>query len=419
MNKEQYLAKRNELLNKAQALIDKQDENSIEKANEIMNEIKELDDKFEEQARATANLNSLKDNARAGTRLQNIVSPDQTAVQQNNSELYRTAFLNTLMDKKLTQDEMDIFEKTNDTLTTTSTAVVIPTTTASKIWAKVEELFPFYGDTAKLNIKGTYQLIQEDASSSASFYEENDEVVAGDESFKTYSLSGCELSRCIDVSWKLKEMSIDDFENYIVDKMARKMGAALGYASVIGKGKPSSSDGSKPEPQGVIIALENEDGKPQIVEYTSAPTYKDVTTVFSKILSAYGKVVYATNDYIWNVLANITDTTGKPYFVPDATSGGVGRIFGAVVKEDDSIPADTALIGDAEQYTINFNKTITLDTDENKKKRITSYLGYAIVDGAPVTTKAFAVLRKKGATSQAAKAKKAIEQSADEKKADK
>lgn len=405
MNKEQYLEKRNELMAQAQNLIN---EGKIDEANKTMDSVKELDAKFEDIAKATANMNALKDNIAVPVNVKNMITGDGGIVDQMDAPkdklsadkekenvIYREAFLNHLVGKELTNEQNDVFKKMNDTVSTGTAGIVIPNTTADRIWRKVGELFPFYEDAAKLNIKGTYNLIKEKSSSDSQFYEESTETEDGNEELESYSLSGCELSRSVLVSWKLKEMAIDDFENYIIEKMAKKLGAALGYASVKGKGKKEISSGDKDEPLGVVTALEKETSTPQIVEYTTSPTYKDLTKLFGLIKSSYKKVCYASNSFIWNVLANIVDNQGKPYFIPDATLDGVGRIFGAVVKEDDSVDVDGMLVGDASQYLINFNKAITVDTEEHKKARKTDYIGYAIVDGAPVDNQAFSYLKKK------------------------
>lgn len=405
MNREQYLQKRAELMNRAQAHIDA---GELEEAEGIMNEVKELDKEFERAAAAVANMRALQNNIPVPSGIQNIMAGTGGVIDQTedknpeelsvNSSTYREAFFNHLMGNEVTNEQERAFttvnSKTQNTMTGTSTAVVVPTTTSSKIWRKVGELYPFYQDCFKMSVKGNFELIQEKASSDAKWYDEETATEDGKEDLDKYQLAGCELSRAIDVSWKLKKMSMDDFENYIVEKMAKKMGAALGYASVQGKGKPTASE-HKPEPLGVATALQAEGNTARVVEYTTAPTYANLTSLFSKVKSAYKKTVYATNDFIWNVLANITDKNDRPYFIPDATAGGVGRLFGAVVKEDDSVPAGMLLLGDASAYTMNFNEDITLDTEENKKKRTTSYLGYAIADGAPEDLDAFALLKKK------------------------
>lgn len=405
MNREQYLNKRNELMTQAQNLIN---EGKIDEANAIMDSIKDLDKQFQNFATATANMNALKDNVVVPTDIQNMITGNGSVVDQTTTNVnvekdemvedpqYHNAFLNHIMGKPLNNAQTSAFEKMNDGLSTTTTSIVIPQTTASKIWRKVGELYPLYNDVTKTNIKGIYKIIKEKNSSDAAFYNEDEETSVGTEELEEYTLSGCELSRNIKVSWKLKEMSMTDFEDYIVEKMAKKMGAGLGYSVAKGKGKKNGSTVTKDEPLGIITTLEAQAGKSQVVEYTTAPTYDDMTNVFSKVKSQYKKVVYATNEFIWGTLAKIVDEQKRPYFVPDATEGGVGRIFGAIVKEDDSIGADTMLVGDPSAYLCNFNKTVTLDTEEQKTKRQTVYIGYSIVDGALEDDEAFALLKKKG-----------------------
>ena len=405
MNREQYLQKRTELMNSAQAHIDA---GELEEAEGIMNEVKELDQEYERAAAAVANMRALQNNIPVPAGIQNIMTGTGSIIDQTedkdheelnvDSSTYREAFFNRLMGNEVTNEQERMFANVNpniqNTMTGASTAIVVPTTTSSKIWRKVGELYPFYQDCFKMSVKGNFELIKEKTSPDAKWYDEATATEDGEEDLEKYQLTGCELARSIDVSWKLKKMSMDDFENYIVEKMAKKMGAALGYASVQGKGKPTAAE-HKPEPLGVATALQMTGNEKRIVEYTTAPTYANLTALFSKVKSAYKKTVYATNDFIWSVLANIKDKNDRPYFIPDTTAGGVGRLFGAVVKEDDSVPADMLLLGDASAYTMNFNEDITLDTEENKKKRTTSYLGYAIADGAPEDLDAFALLKKK------------------------
>lgn len=405
MNREQYLQKRTELMNRAQAHIDA---GELEEAEGVMNEVKELDKEYERAAAAVANIRALQNNIPVPAGIQNIMTGAGSVIDQTedngheelnvDSSTYREAFFNRLMGNEVTNEQERAFTTVNpntqNTMTGASTPVVVPTTTSSKIWRKVGELYPFYQDCFKMSVKGNFELIKEKTSPDAKWYDEETATEDGEEDLEKYQLTGCELARAIDVSWKLKKMSMDDFENYIVEKMAKKMGAALGYASVQGKGKPTAAE-HKPEPLGVATALQMTGNEKRIVEYTTAPTYANLTALFSKVKSAYKKTVYATNDFIWSVLANIKDKNDRPYFIPDTTAGGVGRLFGAVVKEDDSVPADMLLLGDASAYTMNFNEDITLDTEENKKKRTTSYLGYAIADGAPEDLDAFALLKKK------------------------
>ena len=341
MNREEYLQQRTELMNRAQAHIDA---GELEEAESIMNEVKELDQEYARAAAAVANIRALKNNIPVPAGIQNIMTGTGNIIDQTedngheelnvDSSTYREAFFNRLMGNEVTNEQERVFvnviSNILNTLSGTSTPVVVPTTTSSKIWRKVGELYPFYQDCFKMSVKGNFELIKEKTSPDGKWYDEETATEAGEEDLEKYQLAGCELSRAIDVSWKLKKMSMDDFENYIVEKMAKKMGAALGYASVQGKGKPTAAE-HKPESLGVATALQMTGNEKRIVEYTTAPTYANLTSLFSKVKSAYKKTVYATNDFIWNVLANITDKNDRPYFIPDTTAGGVGRLFGAVV----------------------------------------------------------------------------------------
>lgn len=398
MNKQEFLNKRNELLTLAQSFLN---EGKVKEANETMNEVTDLETQYDEFTKANANLEALNKSGVASNILAGVVTPTvlQTGTENivatqigNDEDMYRTATLNYLMGKELSNDQRNVFDKVN--MSTDGNTILIPEQTAAKIWLKVNELFPFYAKTTKTSVKGTFTLVQENTSTDAEFYDEETETKAGNETPRSYHLTGCELSRAIDVSWKLKAMAMDDFENYIITKMARKMGAAAAHSGIIGRGKPGESDDFKEEPFGVITVLKAEDKTPQVVKVTAELTFKDITTLISKVKSAYKKEFYAKGTYIWNVLANIVDKQGRPYFIADTTNGAVGRMLGIMVYEDDSIPDDHLLVGDPSLYQFNFNKQITLDTEENKKKRITSYIGYAILDGAPIDNEAFAVLYK-------------------------
>ena len=82
----------------------------------------------------------------------------------------------------------------------------------------VEELYPYWNDIQKTYVKGNYNVPIGDESTAAEWYEEADVTADGKDTLKELALNGCELSRCVTISWKLKEMAIDDFINYIQRK---------------------------------------------------------------------------------------------------------------------------------------------------------------------------------------------------------
>lgn len=422
MDHEAYKAAREKLQAEAQNLIDA---GKIAEANEKMEAIKKLDKDWDETAKAQANMEALKGEQRnicmqditGNISVGNGIAVEKTAMGAvgeseeltNKSEKYKNAWAKSMMGQKLSQEENECFEMVNEafTHTTKNTGVVIPESVAEGIWKEAGELYPYWSDARKLPVKGKVKIIKKKSSTDAGWYEEEEETEDGKETFEEASLSGCELSRVITVSWKLKEMAIEDFIPYIRQEMAERMGAALGYGAIHGKGKPGAGDTFKEEPMGVVTALEKETGMPQIVTYKKGGLkYTDLTKARGKIKSGYagGLKIYANSDTIWNELANVRDENGRPILMVDVMNGGVNRILSMEVKEEASMNDGEILISNPQKgYIANINKNVSMQTEEHVKKRETDYCAYAIVDGDVMTTKAHALLKASEATRSAQK----------------
>nr|DAL23007.1 MAG TPA_asm: major capsid protein [Caudoviricetes sp.] len=423
MNRKEYETKRAALEKEAEALIN---EGKIEEANAKMDEIKKLDEKQQEaeekeaekQAKmqeAMANLTALKA-VQVGVNIQNLsgVNPEglqnATATLQlglngkTNSEKeemyasegYKTAWAKLMMGKTITGEEAEMVKMVNDfTHTTENTGIVIPKTVAAGIWQLIEDTYPLWDDIQKTYVKGNYSALVENDSTDAKWYDEATETEDGKDTLKEVSLTGCELSRSVTVSWKLREMAIEDFIPYIQRQLARKMGAGMGYGVSHGKGKPSATE-FKPEPMGIITALEKESETPQIIKYKAgALKYADFADARARLtVGAKEAKVYANNATIWSEIATILDTNKRPIMVPDPVNGSVNRILGMEVKQDDSMKDGEILISSPFiGYIANVNKDMSVMTEEHVKLRKVDYCGYAIVDGAPTTTKAHVLLK--------------------------
>lgn len=407
MKYEEYTKMRQELSKEAESLIN---EGKFDEANEKMKEIEALDEKWDKITEAQANLKALSGSQR-GYNIQNIGESGKkgTVIDKTGglgaghsgkelyaSEAYKNAWAKQMMGIPLTEDEAKTVKMVNEyTHTTENTGVVIPKTVATGIWDMIEELFPLWNDVQKTYIKGAYTALIGDDSTEAKWYDEETETEDGKEIIRELALTGCELSRSVTISWKLREMAVEDFIPYIQRKMARKMGAALGYGTSHGKGKPTANE-FKPEPVGIVTALEKEEGTPQIVTYAEGNlTYENLTNARAKIKAGGNELkVYANSATIWGELASVTDSSGKPIMVADPTNDGVTRIFGMEVKEDDSmldgeILMSSPFIG----YIANVNKDMSVMAEEHVKLRKVDYCGYAIADGGVTTTKAHALLK--------------------------
>lgn len=412
-----YSVQRNTLMAEIESLIS---EGNIEDSNAKMKEVEDLDNKWEGIKLANANLNALKDNTKVtdienknidikeATIVDNIL--DVTNVVDEN-KIYENAWANYIQGNKLEGEDLEVFNKVNKefnnafTHTTINTPTLIPQTVVDGIWARAEEMYPFLADVKKYNVTGKLVINTHDSISAgdAAWYDEATATADEKNVFGQLILDGCELSKAITVSWKMRAMAIDAFIPYITRELGTRVGVALGKGVLQGKGKPGQNDNFKPEPLGVETALAAESNTPQVVTYNPGATpavpltYDKVVEAIGKVHSSYlnGSAFYANNATIWNVLATIKDGEQRPIFIPDTTAGGVGRMLGFVVKADAGVTADNLVFGNpGEAYIMNTNEPMSVATEEHVKARTVDYAAYTIVDGAPLDLKAFALIKK-------------------------
>ena len=400
MNKKKYLELRKAMLEEAQNLIN---EGKIEEAAAKRKEIEKLDADFEEASKEQANLDALNKEDDKVTDMKNLsvdeggLKPVDKTAEKLSQVNYETVFAKVALQRDLTSDEINLYNEMNPenayTHNTTNTEIVIPETVVGGIIDKMKELHPILADVTATNIKGTVKYVKrtEIPAGDADYYDEATVTADEENEFGELTLGGKELSKAVTVTWKLQAMAIADFIPFIQRELAERMGSAKAKAFVRGKGDAKY-------PQGVITAIEAEESTPQKVAYKAdGLTYKDITAAMSKIKSGYvsGSKIYANNSTIWSTLANLLDGQGRPLFIPDVTAGGVGRIFGVPVVEEDAMNDGEILIGNmGAGYKENVSEPMKLVTEQHAKARTTDFVGYEVHDGGVIDEKAFAYMVK-------------------------
>lgn len=398
MKMEKYLETRNQLINEAEGLIE---EGKLEESQAKIEEVEQLDNKFEEIKVANANLNALKENEDV-TNIENKTIEVEGAKKvesininsvKDEKEVYVEAWAKSLMNQDMSQDEKTVFAKMNNlsndfTHTTINTPTLIPDTVVGGIEALMEEQYPLLADVRKLNVKGNLKMNRHSSieAGDAAWYTEPTVVADEENEFNQFTLTGHELAKAVTVSWKLKSMAVSEFIPFIQREIASRMGVAL--ATAVAKGTGTN------QPKGIVTVLNAQAGKPQVNEYETL-AYEDLTNAVSRIHSSLlgGVAIYASNGTIWNTLANLKDGEGRPLFIPDVTSGGVGRIFGYTVKADGSLSEGDVLFGNADKgYILNTNEALKMVTEDHAKPRETDYVAYGIYDGDVYEPQAFALL---------------------------
>ncbi|MEG0258461.1 MAG: phage major capsid protein [Lysinibacillus sp.] len=369
-------------------------------------EIQSLDANIEELQLKNANLNALKDNqtvADLSAKNATVANDAQivaTLDPKNNmsdDDLYQNAWAKDMMGLPLSNDEKLVFDNVNTdfrnayTHDTSNTAVLIPNTVVAGIFSRAEEAYPFFGDAKKFAVPGKLSIKKHTAinAGDATWYDEDTPTADEQNTFGELILDGHELSKAVTVSWKLRAMAVKDFIDYITNELAERVGVALGVGALRGTGTS--------QPQGLETALTAQSEKPQIKTYAAATgiVYADITALIAKVHSSYlnGAAFYASNKTIWEKLANIVDGNGRPVFIPDATSGGVGRMFGYVVKPDAGVSEGNIAFGNPNKgYVVNTNEPFSVTTETHAKARTIDYVAYTIVDGGVLDEQAFGLL---------------------------
>lgn len=391
MNKEVYNKQREDLMNLANVALE---ESNIEEANAKMKEVKELDAKFAESAVAQANMAALNNEVKVNS-LDNTTGVlggmDMTGKEVVN---YTDVFAKVLMGNDLDEIEASEFKRINNAAYTHQAKdqpLLIPETVVGGIMGMIAKQYPFFGEVRKYNVKGNivFKKHSEITAGDASFVDEGTPAVDEKNTFVDVTLKGFELAKLVRVSFKLEAMSIPEFITFIQNEIAERIGYVLGEKIFTGVGTT--------EPKGLLTELAAT-GTAQVIETTevSKVGYADLTAMRALIASPFASGIkfYAKSETIWGHLANILDTNGKPVFITNPVDGGIGTIFGVPVVEDDGVPKDELVLGNAAVGMVaNTNEPLTVQSEKNLTARETVFLGYTIIDWTVTQVKAFAHLK--------------------------
>lgn len=267
-----------------------------------------------------------------------------TQEQENSSDsaVYRRAWLKNLAVRngvpifgELTQEERAAF-----IATTANTGSVVPTTTMNRIIELVESMSPMYDDATPSNMaqgfgvprhKGTLQGDAKGVTEGTANADEQDE-------FDLLPMTGVEIKKHVVLSRAMKFKSIDAFESWVVQHLSERISVAREKLIL------ARLDGAAPDGGSIVANAGIASGN-----ILTDQTYSDATirSIFAKLRGRGVRVVYANSYTIWNHLAAIVDEDKKKIFVPNSMEDPItqGRIYGAVIKEDNNLADNVVYFG--------------------------------------------------------------------------
>lgn len=308
--------------------------------------------------------------SRGGTAAVNTEDPAASAV-------YRRAWLKNLAVRSGVPifGDMTAEERAAFTATTANTGAVVPTTMLNRIAELVESMSPMYDDATKSNMSQGFGLprhksiTQGDAKGVAEGTANDDEQ----DNFDLLSLSGVEIKKHIVLSRAMKFRSIDAFENWVVQHLSERI--AVGREKLI----LSRLDGTAPTGGSTVANAGIAAGN-----ILTEQTYTDATirSIFAKLKGRGVRVVYANSATIWNHLAAIVDEDKKKIFVPNAMEDPItqGRIYGAVIKEDNNLADNVVYVGVRGKLLVNDFDDIEIFSAIEPKTANDIKTAYALTD---------------------------------------
>lgn len=286
---------------------------------------------------------------------------------------YRSAWAKTLMGVKLEETEERAL---GDAIGTTSTTFVEATSNANGInnlgllipdsvrldWLKIaEKASPIYRDIRKMNVPGNVDFPYLFGADDAEWYAETTTTKNEGQEYKNIKLTGHELAKAIEITWKAEAMTVEGFISFLLDELNEKMNKALINAVIYGDGTA--------KPTGItngLTAKENANAIDLIKECLG-----DLS-----VENRVGAKVYVASD-VADDIAFCKDKNGNyPYLV-----AGLGRAGGATIEADPFLSAGDIVVGNAQNYILNFNEGLRVDKEVKVQPRRVIYGGYLIADG--------------------------------------
>ena len=218
---------------------------------------------------------------------------------------------------------------------------------------------PIYRDVRKLQVNGNVDVPYLFAGDDASWYVELTATANEGQEHKAITLTGRELAKNIELTWKVDQMTPEGFIDYIIDELYDKMYKAKVTAIVYGTGATYN------QPAGITLGL---------TAVTTGATPIDLIANTKATLSTKAKV--GAKVYISSAVADAIryykNQEGNYPFLMTLPTG---------VEEDPFLQNNDVVVGNMKNYVWNEQEEIRIDRDIDIKKRTVIYSAYQVCDG--------------------------------------
>ena len=290
---------------------------------------------------------------------------------------YRDAYMKKLMGKTLTIEERTAL---------TDAADIIPTETLNRIYGKLEEN-PLLREIDALRIPGYVQVPYAKTVNDASWIAIASASTDSADVVDSIALTAKKLIKTVEITADIQAMAIPAFQDWLVNKLAQKMEAAICAAIMNGAG-------STTVPEGVLHKITGETAITTVsVEAIAglmaevAPVYHSDAVFVMTPKTFFGEIVPLANDSNGVLVMNGIDYRLLGHkVVLDANAL-------CIAKGESTTPSEHILFGSFRKgYVWNYGEGISIEAGQSVAFRIgsTVYRAMALCDGAVADEEAFA-----------------------------
>ena len=362
MNLEQITERKAELETEIRSAENKESlEGMEEKINAINTRIAELKEFETRKAHAEALQN-------------NVVVPDKTIEETRKEEGkmvdYRTAFLKTMLGKELDVEERAAYS------TLTNAGAAVPEELQADIISKAKEYAPILNEITLLNVQGGVKFAVEGTTDAAGKHTELATITAASDSIVEVVLSAYEITKLIQISATVKNMSLAQFESWLTSTLAESIAMKLENLVFNGSGVGEAT--------GILTVKTSGD--------LTTITAENIFALVGKLKSGYARnAKWAINrKTFFTTVLPLQDKSKNDLVVFD---NGKYRLLGAEVLWTDSVADGDVIFGDFKKYVANLASPQQVVSQFDINTNSYKYLGAAEFDGKVALEEAFVTIQ--------------------------
>ena len=341
---------------------------------EIEKELRELDTEYQALEKRKATIDGINMGTIPATEITNPVATRAASAEDSEKE-YRAAWLRSIRGLELSEAE-------TRALTTAAGSVgsAVPTITQNKIIEKVKQYCPLLDKIDLLRVPGGVKVPAEGTTTDAKTHAQGATITADADTLVDVVLAGYEVTKLVTISKSVEKMSIDAFENWLVNKIARKVAEKISYLIVYGSGS-GEAQGIDKITWGAANSI--------TVAKTSSLTGANVRALVAMLNGGYdsGAEWLMSKTTFFADFHPLMDNSKDNIITYD---NGVYRVMGYPVSFDDRITQHEAFLGNIYRgYIGNMPEDITVTAQFVTRENAYDFLGCAMFDGKVQATEAF------------------------------